>query len=137
MKLNRNKLKKMIKESVQKIIAESEMQKMLGLGHQFSNAELYNAAMNMLRQYPGISEHSIEGEMLEKAIRNRMVRDQIGIKNPDYENFSMILNVLDKDRMRRMSYRRGIEDEMRDADPTGREQRYGAMARSGNTIRRF
>ena len=137
MKLTRNKLRRLIKEEVQKIITESEMQRMLGLGHEFSNAELYHAAMNMIRQNPNLSEYDGEGAMLQTAIRNRMVKDQIGMGHPDYENFSMILNILDSDRGRRASYRRGIEDEMREADPTGREQRSGRMARMGNRIHRF
>jgi hypothetical protein len=137
MKLTRNKLRRLIKEEVQKIITESEMQRMLGLGHEFSNSELYYAAMNMIRRNPDLSGYTGEGEMLEKVIRNRMVKEQIGMGHPDYENFSMILNVLDNNRGRRASYRRGIEDEMREADPTGREQRSGRMARMGNRIHRF
>ena len=122
-----------LRYAIRHVIIESEQQKLLGLGHTYSAMELLQKAKELVGSIADIS-NTPEGSALATAIRNKMTKDQIQRGTQLWGDFNMILGILDPDRGRKQSYRRGIEDEMRELDPTGSEQRSGRMVRSGNRV---
>jgi len=120
MKITETNLRKLLR----RVIVESEQQKLLGLGHTYSAMELLQKAKHLISSIGDI--HNMpEGDALATAIRNKITKDQIQRGSQIWGDFNMILGILDPDRGRKQSYRRGIEDEMRELDPTGSKQKYG------------
>tara|TARA_R110002167_G_scaffold18595_1_gene69433 strand:+ start:348 stop:770 length:423 start_codon:yes stop_codon:yes gene_type:complete len=113
MKLTNKQLKQIIKEELAQVLKESELQKLLGLGHKYSTEELYAQIWGQIKQR-GLDSISLEEkEMMEQAIRNRMVKEQIGEEHFMYEQLSLLLNAFDSDRRRRLAYRQHTSDERR------------------------
>ena len=128
MKLSRRQLRSMILESYRLILKESELQKMLNLGHKFTSISLYKSMLTRIGEKGLAGIPYEEKEFMTTALRNRMVKEQIGDKHPAYENFDILLNMFDPDRSRRQAYRKGVEDEMRELDSTGSKQKSGVLS---------
>ena len=86
MKLTRNKLRRLIKEEVSRLV---EMQVGLGLPHEFSNEELYQHVMNWMSNNPGpidyLSKEQDDAEALLKILNNRIKK--LGVYHPDHYSF--------------------------------------------------
>jgi len=120
-----------LRYAIRHVIVESEQQKLLGLGHEYSAMDLLQKAKELVGSIGGIHDMP-EGDALATAIRNKITKDQIKRGSQLWGDFNMILGILDPERGRKQRYRMGIEDEMRQLDPTGIKQKTGRVVRAGN-----
>ena len=105
-------------------ILESRAESLLGLPRNPSPQDVYQAVLNY---FSGISNPSKDPnvDLIDRVIANVMVKNQIR-KDDEHigSKLNMLRRILDPDKARVDSYRRSIESEMRELDPTGKKQKY-------------
>ena len=121
-----------LRRAVRTVILESETEKLLGLPQNPGPHDVYHAVKNFISGKDPNDMDRATKDMIDRAIENVMVKNQI---RKDDEHIGSKLNflrrILEPDRFRRDAYRSGIEDEMRELDPTGHRQKSGQLVRSG------
>ena len=112
MRITNKQLKQIIKEELDHVLNESELQNLLGLGHTFSTRQLHLKAAEYIATNPNMPQH--EKSVIANAISNRLVKDQLSIKNDELgKDLNGLLIWLDPDKARRQGYRGSVEAEMR------------------------
>lgn len=123
-----------LRRTIQKVIVESKAEQVLKLPRSPSPMSVYHAVMKWMSDKKNPRRDPDAG-LIDRVIHNVMVKHQISKDdNAIGQKLNMFRMILDPDLGRRQSYRRGIESEMRDADPTGNKQRYDRMHRSGRPV---
>lgn len=115
---------KITRKKRRNFIFESRAESLLGLPRNPSPQDVYQAVLNY---FSGISDPSKDpnADLIDRVIANVMVKNQIR-KDDEHigSKLNMLRRVLDPDKARVDSYRRSIESEMRELDPTGKKQKY-------------
>jgi len=124
-----------LRRTIRRVIVESKAEQLLNLPQSPSPMEVYQAVMQWMSGQSDPQSNPDAG-LVDKVIHNVMVKHQVSRTEDEIgQKLNMLRQVLDSDLGRRQSYRRGIESEMRAADPTGDKQRYGRMHRIGRRAR--
>ena len=111
-------------------ILESRAESLLGLPRNPSPQAVYHSIKNYISNIPDPSKDP-NADLIDRVIANVMVKHQIR-KDDEHigSKLNMLRRILDPDKARVDSYRRGVESEMRELDPTGKKQKYGATPNS-------
>ena len=121
-----------LRRTIRNVIVESKAEQILGLPQSPSPMDVYQKVKQWMsgQKNPATSP---DARLVDQVIANVMVKHQIS-KNDEHigQKLNMLRLILEPDLGRRQSYRRGIESEMRELDPTGKKQKYGRMYRLGN-----
>lgn len=129
--------KRQLRRTIRNIITESAAEQLLNLPKSPSPMTVYQSVMAWMSGKQNPDEDPDAG-LVDRVIANVMVKHQVSKDDPVVgQKLNMLRMALNPDLARRQSYRRGIESEMRAADPTGDKQRYGRMYRSGRQIKEW
>ena len=120
MRLTENELR----ETIRNVIVESAAEKLLNLPQSPTPMEVYQSVMQWMNMYQDPRKEPDAG-LVDRVIANVMVKHQVSKDDPIIgQKLNMLRMVLDPDLGRRQSYRRGVEAEMRELDPTGAKQKW-------------
>jgi len=120
MRLTENELR----ETIRSVILESTAEKLLNLPQSPTPMEVYQSVMQWMGSVQDPRRDSNAG-LVDRVIENVMVKHQVSKNDPIIgQKLNMLRLVLDPDLGRRQAYRRGVEAEMRELDPTGAKQKW-------------
>ena len=118
-----------LRRTIRRVIVESKAEEILNLPQSPSPMAVYQAVMQWMSDQRDPSSNP-DASLVDQVIHNVMVKHQVSRTEDDIgQKLNMLRQVLDSDLGRRQSYRRGIEDEMREIDPTGHRQTSGQLVR--------
>jgi hypothetical protein len=121
-----------LRKTIRYVIVESAAEQLLHLPKSPSPMTVYQSVLKWMSMYQDPSKEPDAG-LVDSVIANVMVKNQVSKDDPIVgQKLNMLRKILNPDLGRRQSYRRGIEDEMRQLDPTGIKQKTGRIVRAGN-----
>jgi len=123
-----------LRRAIRYVIVESQAEQLLDLPRSPSPMAVYSAVMDWMGTVKDPRKDPNAG-LVDRVIANVMVKHQVSKDDPVVgQKLNMLRKALDPGLGRRQSYRRSIESEMRELDPTGEKQKYGRMHRSGGRV---